>query len=127
MAITYALSGGTSIQDLLGNGHIVFGSITVTAGANAVVTSNDASLSVVRNASGDYTMTFGEPFVSIPYAHLQPLRTTFATSSAVTVEVYAASTSAISFNVVTNTTAGTVTALGELADVHFIVVGKRLN
>ena len=52
MAITYALEGGSSLQDQLGMGHIISGKMTASAGTDAVVTSNDKSLTAAQNAAG---------------------------------------------------------------------------
>lgn len=133
MAITSSLSGGSSLLNLLGNGHVVAGKITTGAGTDAVLTCNDRSAVLTRTAAGNYTVTFGKAFNGTPIGYVMPLRATFATTVALTAEIVSLSTTALNFSLIANTLATATTALGSVAlsdggaadGVHFIVAGKR--
>jgi len=125
MAITSVLSGGSSLQDSLGTGHLVSGSVTASAGTDAVLTCNDQSAVLTRTAAGDYTVTFGEPFIATPYSVATPVRATFATTAGISAEVYSLATNAVKFNIISKGTA-TVCALSD-TDFQFLVIGKRYN
>jgi hypothetical protein len=126
MAITYALEGGSSVQDQLGTGHLVAGRVTASAGTDAVLTSNDKSLTLTRTAAGDYTINFGEPFVAAPFVAVAVVQPTFSTASAYSAQLVAVATNSVQVNIYSVT--GT-TVLGALADLdfHFHAVGKRYN
>lgn len=135
MAITSSLEGGSAMNDMLGTGHIVSGTITAGAGTDAVLTCNDRSAVLTRAAAGNYTVTFGDPFIGTPAAYLTPMRATFATTAGLTCEIVSLSTTALNLSLIKNTLATATTALGSvvLSDgasgdgVHFVVVGKRYN
>lgn len=124
MAITYALEGGSSLMDQLGQGHVIAGKMTASAGTDAVVTSNDKSLTAAQNAAGDYTITFGEPFNAAPFVTCTPVNATFATTKQKTCELVSVATNSFRVSLVDRN--GTLTALTD-QDFHFIVVGKRYN
>jgi len=134
MAITSSLEGDSALQNQLGMGHIVTGTVTVGAAASAVLTCNDRSAVLTRAAAGNYTVTFGDTFIGTPVAYLTPLRATFATSAIFTAEIVSLTTAALNFSsIVTSLTGTATTTLSALSDggasdaVHFIVVGKRYN
>ena len=126
MAITSALSGGSSIQDQLGIGHIVTGSVTISAGTDAVLTCNDASAVLTRTAAGDYTVTFGEVFNATPVAVCSCVET-FATTTTFISHVVSQTTAAVRMQVSIVTESATVGALTDTGTLNFIVVGKRYN
>jgi len=127
MAITHVVIGtGSSLADSLGTGHVVSGFVTATAGTEAVLTSNDASAVLTRAAAGNYTVTFGEPFLAAPIVTLGVIQPTFSTDTAYIAQIVSSATNAVVINVYT--TSGT-TVLNALADHNFtfIAVGKRYN
>jgi len=134
MAITSALEGGSAISDQLGMGHVIAGTITTGAGANAVLTCNDRSAVLTRNATGDYTLTFGDTFTSAPVCVFTPMIVTFSTAALFCVHIVSVTTAAVNFNLIKQSDTGTAaTTLSSINDggasdaVHFVIVGKRYN
>ena len=132
MAITSVLEGGSAFQDQLGQGHEVAGKVTTGAGANAVLTCNDRSAVLTRNATGDYTITFGEAFLVAPFCIFTPLIATFATSAAFQVQIVSVTTTVVNFNLIKLSLTGVAaTILSSIDDgaagdaVYFQIVGKR--
>jgi len=126
MAITHVVTGtGSSLQDSLGAGHVVAGMVTATAGTDAVLTSNDFSAVLTRTTAGNYTVTFGEPFLAAPIVTVSAIAA-FATDTGYTAQIVSSATNAVVINVYTTT--GTTVACA-LADHNFtfIAVGKRYN
>lgn len=126
MAITSVLEGGSSLVDQLGVGHVVAGSITISAGTDAVLTCNDRSAVLTRTAAGDYTVTFGDTFTSVPVAVCSVLET-FATTTSFISHLVSQTTAAIRMQVSVVTESATVGALTDTGTLNFIVVGKRYN
>lgn len=124
MAITYALEGGSALNDMLGTGHVIAGKMTASAGTDAVVTSNDRSLTASQTATGDYTITFGDPFLAAPFVICTAVNPTAATTKQKTCELVSVATNSFRVSLVDRN--GTLTALTD-SDFHFIVVGKRYN
>lgn len=124
MAITYTYGDGSSLENNLGQGHIIAGNITASAGTAAVVTVNDRSVTVTRTATGDYTLNFGQAFHSVPAAVFTAVNATFATTKQKTVEIVSAATDSVRVSLVDMN--GTVTALTD-QDFHFVIFGKRDN
>lgn len=131
MAITSSLSGGSSLQDQLGMGHVVSGSFTATAGTDAVLTCNDQSAVLTRAAAGDYTVTFGEPFTAAPVAICQILDATLSTLAGPYVNLISSATNAIRMTIIdearSSVGTGVARALADAGEVHFVCVGKRYN
>jgi hypothetical protein len=126
MAITSSLSGGSSISDQLGTGHIVAGSVTATAGTDAVITCNDQSAVLTRAAAGNYTVTFGEPFIAAPVVTVGVIAPTFSTATGYAAQIVSAAAGSVVINVYTTTGTTVACALAD-ADFTFIAVGKRYN
>jgi hypothetical protein len=103
---------------------VIAASIDATSGTDAVLTTRDGAASMVRNAAGDYTITFGSSFLSTPVVVATPVDATFSTLAEHSAIVQAVDTDTVQFNIITNATNGTVTALADI-DFHFIVVGAR--
>ena len=122
-----ALRDSARLLDNLGQGHLVAGKITATAGTLAALSSNDPTATLTRNAAGDYTVTFGQAFLAAPIVASGTVEATFATTEESGIQVVSVTTTAIRFNVVRNVTTGTVTALADSADFHFMVFGQRDN
>lgn len=116
---------GSSLLDQQGNMHIVRGVIT-GSGTDTTVSSNDGSLTVAGAAAGDYTITFGDVFLSTPEVVANGVDTFAATDGAAVISIVSAATNAIQFNAAK---AGDGTSNGALADmnVHFVVIGARNN
>jgi hypothetical protein len=131
MAITSSLSGGSSIQDQLGLGHVVAGTITASAGTDAVLTCNDQSAVLTRTAAGDYTVTFGEPFVAAPVVVLQVLDATLSTLAGPFMNLISSATNAIRMTMIdearSSVGTGVARALADAGDIHFVCIGKRYN
>lgn len=128
MAITYALEGGSALSDQLGIGHIIAGKVTGSAGTDAVLTSNDRSLTMSRTAAGDYTVTWGDTFIGTPVLTATPV-STFATTGGVTTQILSMGTASARIQTAVLTLATATTALSAIAltdlDFYFTVVGKR--
>ncbi len=124
MGLTNTLTPGSALLDQLGQGHVVTGSITISAGTDAVLTCNDGSAVLSRTAAGDYTVTFGEPFASTPVAVCSAVET-FATTTSFISHIVSQSTAAIRMQVSIVTESATVGALTDTGTLNFIVVGKR--
>ena len=117
---------GSSLMDNLGQMHLVHGKITGSDATDAALTCNDGSATLTRNAAGDYTVTFGEVFLSAPTvtgSAVFSLGTATAATDAPTVTMESVDTNAVVFNVV-ETCAGT-TGIQLDADMYFIAVGMR--
>ena len=129
MAITYALEGGSSLEDQLGIGHIISARVTGSAGTDAVLTSNDRSLTMTRAAAGDYTITFGEVFNATPMVTVTPVAT-FATNTGMCTSILAPATNSVRIQTAVLALTGTATtilnALTDL-DFHVMIAGKRFN
>jgi hypothetical protein len=110
--------------------HVVTASVNAVAGTDAVVTTNDGSVTLTRDAAGDYTLTFGDAFLSTPTVIAQTVDATFATTAAHVATVLSSATNTAHINIITVTTNGTATdILSALADINFsvIAVGLRNN
>ena len=122
----------SSLQDSLGQGHLVFGKITSSAGTAATLTSNDGSATMSRAAAGDYTVTFGDAFLTAPLVVANIVDATFATTATHTVVVKASATGSVQFNMATLTLTGATTSADSLAladggDISFMAFGLRNN
>lgn len=115
---------GSSLLDQMGRLHIVTG--VITGAGTASVASNDGSLTLTDNGTGDYTITFGDVFTSAPQVVANGVDTFAATDGAAVISIVSAATNAIQFNAIK---AGDEDSNGALADmsVHFIVIGMRDN
>lgn len=117
---------GSALGDMLARGHIEIGLITGSAGAGAVLTSNAQKKYVdtlTRNAAGDYTITFGEPFSSIPYADACPIAA-FANNHAYCVNINTITASAVRFQILDAAPASGAIAMADV-DFRFILIGYR--
>ena len=126
MAITSSLSGGSSLQDQLGTGHVVAGSVTATAGTDAVLTCNDQSAVLTRAAAGNYTVTFGEVFTAAPVVTVGVIVPTFSTATGYAAQLVSSATNSVVINIYTTTGTTVLCALAD-ADFTFVAVGKRYN
>jgi len=126
MAITSSLSGGSSLQDQLGTGHVVAGGVTATAGTDAVLTCNDQSAVLTRTAAGNYTVTFGEPFIAAPIVTVGVIQPAFSATIGYAGQLVSSATNAVVINIYTTTGTTVACALAD-HDFTFIAVGKRYN
>jgi hypothetical protein len=118
----------SKLLDLLSQGHMVYG--TVTGGGTASVDCNDGSVTLTDNGTGDYTLTFGDVFLSAPTVVANIVDATDSTDAAHSVAVVSAATNAVQFNTKTTVTNGAATdILSSLADLNFtfMAFGKRNN
>lgn len=112
----------------LGQAHLIAGSIS--ASGTAALTTNDGSAALTDNGTGDFTVTFGQSFLSVPAVVATIIDPTDSTTQAHSVAILSVSTAAVRFNVKTVTTNGTATdILSALADVNFnfMAFGTRNN
>lgn len=116
---------GSSLLDQLGQLHIV--RATVAADGESM-TCNDESASIATNGTGDFTITFGEPFIAAP---IVVATVNDATYAAATDGVYVAEVNAVSTTSVDITTAksGDADADGAAEDAicYVLIVGLRDN
>lgn len=115
----------SSTLDSLNQGHLVAGKITATAGTAAALTCNDGSAKLTRGNTGDYTVNFGQAFLSAPVVVVTAVDATFATDTSVHVVAQVVSASAAQFNIFTTTGTTVTVALADAADLHFMAFGKR--
>jgi hypothetical protein len=121
----------STILSNLGQASLVTGSVTVSAGTDAALTSNDGSASLTRNAAGNYTVTFGHAFLSAPVVTANALLTvgtaTEYATDAIGVVIDAVATNSLEFNVIDVTDATTNGLLVDTGTVHFMAFGLRDN
>lgn len=122
----------SSLQDSLGQGHLVAGKVTASAGTAAVLTSNDGSATLTRVAAGEYTVTFGDAFLTAPVVtgtSLKAFGTATTSTDVVVVMIEAVSTSAVTFNLfdVVGVATATTGDQSDAADFHFVAFGLRNN
>jgi hypothetical protein len=111
----------SSLLSQLGQGHIVTGTVTASDGTDAALTSNDGSASLARTATGDYTVTFGQAFLSAPTVVANTIDAAQATTAGHIVTIQTVTTTDVGFDVLTlSQAAGTsATDLAALADIDF--------
>jgi len=127
MAITHVVTGtGSSLADSLGTGHVVSGLVTASAGTDAVLTSNDASAVLTQTATGNYLITFGEPFLAAPAVTVEVIKPTFSTTIGYSAQLLSVATNSVAVNLYTTTGTTVACALADM-DFTFIAVGKRYN
>lgn len=109
--------------------NVVYGNITASDGTDAALTTNDGSATLARNAAGNFTVTFGDAFLSAPSVVASPVLTVGAATTygtdAIGVIVDAVATNSFEVNVFT---VDDSTDNGDLVDagtVQFVVVGLR--
>lgn len=124
----------SSIQDSLGNGHLVAGKLTCSAGTDVAFTGNDDSVTVARTVAtlaGGYTVTFGEPFLAAPVVTLALVDATVSTLSNPVVALNTVATNSFTFSINDEVRSATGTAVAvaplDSGDVHFMAFGKRYN
>lgn len=121
----------SSLLSNLGQLHVVTGKITASAGTDAALTSNDGSASLTRNATGNFTVTFGQPFLSAPIVTASPVLTVTPTdgygTDMIGVVVDAIATNSVELNVVDMSDATTNGDLSDAGTITFIAVGMRDN
>lgn len=119
----------SGVLDNLGRLHIVSGVINATAGTAAVLTSNDGSATLTRNAAGDYTVTFGDAFLSTPVVTTQCLDATLSTLAGPFCNLISSATNAARITIIDEARSvvgtGVARALADAGDIHFIAVGMR--
>lgn len=118
----------SSVLGNLGMLHVVTGTVNASQGTDATLSSNDASATLARDGTGQYTVTFGQAFMSAPVIVAQTVDATFATTAAHTASVLASASGTAQFDIVTTTTNGTATdILSALADIDFgfVAIGLR--
>ena len=86
----------SAVMDNLGQLHVVTGKIVYTTGVPAL-TSNDGSATLADTTTGGATLTFGEPFVSIPAVVAQALKGTESATFNNSVVLDSVTTSAVVF------------------------------
>jgi len=123
---------GSSLLDQMGQMHIVTGLITATDATDAALTSNDGSATLTRVAAGEYTVTFGDVFLSAPHAvgtAVQALGTATVSTDSVVILIESVATNAVTFNCVdvVGGTDATQGAQSDAGNIEFIVVGQRNN
>ena len=107
---------GSSLLDQMGQLHIVRGVISGTG--TATVSSNDVTCTLTDNGTGNYTLTFGDVFLSAP--------TFAATDGAAVVSIISAATNAVVFNSIFAGDEDSNGAAGDM-DIHFHIMGMRNN
>lgn len=120
----------SSVLDNLGTLHVSMGLIDASNGTDAVLAGNDGSATLTRDGTGQYTVTFGDAFVSAPHVTANCVDATFATTEVHGVTLRAVSTASAAFDIYTSTTNGTATdILSALADIdfQFVAIGTRNN
>jgi hypothetical protein len=70
---------GSSLLDNMGRQHIVTG---VVAANGESMTCNDGSASIATDGTGQYTVTFGDVFLSAPVVTVSVVDTTLSTTAA---------------------------------------------
>jgi hypothetical protein len=80
----------SSVLKNLGQLHIVTGAV---AADGESMTSNDGSASIATNGPGDFTVTFGQPFLSAPVVSASVVDAAVAATEAVGVSVVALTSS----------------------------------
>ena len=119
---------GSSMLDNLGQIHVVTGAITASAGTAAALTSNDLSATLTRTAAGNYIVTFGDAFLSVPAVVPTLVDATFTTTDVPgVITLQAVSTASAVFNMSQAAVSATVNALADVGDIYFIAVGLRNN
>lgn len=109
----------------LGQGH-TFSAVVAADGES--MTSNDGSASIATNGAGDFTITFGQAFLSAPIVVAQVVDATDSTDAAHSAAVVVAATGSVQIQTKTTVTNGTATEiLSSLADLvcNVIAVGSR--
>ena len=118
----------SSVLKDLGQLHVV--AAKVVGISTASITSNDGSATLTDNGTGDYTVTFGDAFLSVPAVSATVIDATISTAAAQGIVITAVATGSVQFQTwqTTLATAGTdiVNAATDL-DFHFIAVGMRNN
>lgn len=105
--------------------NIVYGVIDASNGTDAVYTGNDGSVTLARGGTGDYTVTFGQAFLSAPVITGAVVDATFAaTDGAHVVELAAVAAGSVQFRILDTGGSAADGAVADL-DFHFIAVGKR--
>jgi len=112
----------SSVLQSLGQLHVVHGSIT----GGDTLASNDGSLTLTDTGTGDWTVNFGQAFLSAPTVVVTPVVATVAAT--LVYEATVASVTATDANIITRTYLqnGTVAAAADV-NVNFVVVGLRNN
>ena len=119
----------SSVLKDLGQLHIVAGKVDGTD--TAALTSNDGSATLTDNGTGDYTITFGDAFMSVPAVTATVIDAAISTDAAQGVVITAVATGSVQFQtweaVLTGGASTDIAnAAGDL-DFHFIAVGMRNN
>ena len=116
---------GSSLLDQMGQLHIVRGVISGTG--TATVSSNDVTCTLTDNGTGNYTLTFGDVFLSAPTVSANAVDATFAaTDGAAVVSIISAATNAVVFNSIFAGDEDSNGAAGDM-DIHFHIMGMRNN
>lgn len=100
----------------------------VSASGTAALTTRDGAATLTDNGTGDFTITFGQSFLSTPTVVANIVDATDATTEAHSVAITAVDSDSVQFAVKTTTTNGTATdILSALADIdfHFMAIGAR--
>lgn len=121
------------VLDNLPHLSIVTGSVNCGAGTDAALTSNDPSSTLTRVAAGEYTVTFGQAFMSTPTVNvtfLQTIGTATTSTNCVVPQLEAVSTAAFTVNLLdvvgaTNATTGDQSDGASGDKFHFVAIGMR--
>ena len=121
------------VLDNLGNLSAVAGSITVGLGASAALTCNDPSTTLATAATGVFTLTFGQAFLSTPIVTVTPytagatdtLYAAFVSSVSTTGAVINYRSLAHTASTATTIAVATTTGAATTDIIHFTAIGLR--
>jgi len=119
---------GSSLLDNMGQLHIVTGIVDATGDA---MTCNDGSATIATNGAGDFTVTFGQAFSSVPTCSASVVDATVDGAEAVGVSIVAAATGSLQLTswitTLVNETDTDITNTATDLVVHFTAIGLRDN
>ena len=119
---------GSSLLDMLGDYHVVWGKITYASGVPALA-SNDASATVADTGTGNCIVTFGEAFRTAPAVLCSGIKGTHSDTTHNNVICEAFTTTTVEFRWLEHVDASANTSPDPADDeaIHFLCIGPRNN